>query len=54
MYMKLKLAREIINITTKPILAAVSDYFKRILESLLAIGGLFHPLISSALATKSY
>jgi len=35
--MKLKLSRELINITTKPILAVVSNYFRKILESLPAM-----------------
>lgn len=43
--MKLKLPREIINITTKPILAAVSNYFRRILESLPAMKKPFFTLL---------
>lgn len=56
MYIKLKLPREIINITTKTILAAVSDYFRRIFESRLAMKKTLPPPppINSAITTKPY
>lgn len=49
--MKLKLPREIINITTKPILAAVSDCLsqKDLGEPPGDEKAFFHPLINSAL-----